>query len=202
MIANAKTTTLSLKQLVDGINRIFPFDILHQRVAFSLVGMLLLFRERQEQDPKFWNKLEIQLNSYRNAPNNSDYGRVLRQEAAKEISQILQLERHVIGDISDQVTRLTRSRHIARNRKERGAVNSELICEVRCPGCRKVTPFRLNLRETGQVGDKLYRIFRLSYSKSVENGVGLVVQKGRISGRMLYRPPFCDCRFLEKIQID
>jgi hypothetical protein len=197
LIADAGKTTLSPERLVDGINRIFPFDILHKTVASSMVGMRLSFAEREEQDPEFRNKLELQLDSYRNAPDNSDHGRVLRQEAAEEISQILQLDKHIMGNITDQVTRLTRSRHIARTRKERGAVNGEPICEVRCPGCREVSPFRLDLRETGQVGDKLYRIFG-----SLENGVGLVVQKGRISGRMLYGPPSCDCRFMERVQID
>jgi hypothetical protein len=201
-IVKAEKTTLSPEKLVDGINRVFPFDIIHKKAAFSMVGMVLSFRERQEHDPEFRNHLEIRLESYRNAPGDSDYGRGLRQEAAGEISDILQLDKHIFGDISDQVTRLTRSRHVARKRKERGAVGGEPICEVRCPGCRTVTLFRLDLRETGQVGDKLYRIPGLSYSESVENGVGLVLQEGRISGRMLYGPPACDCQLPEKVQID
>jgi len=47
-------------------------------------------------------------------------------------------------------------------------------CLARAPGCNIVTLFRLDLRETGQVGQEVYRILGLTYSESVEDGVGLV----------------------------
>jgi hypothetical protein len=106
-----------------------------------------------------------------------------------------------MGDYSSRVTRLTRSWYIASRRKNRGAVSGEPICEVRCPKCRIVTLFRLDLRDTGQLGDKLYRIAGLGYSESVEDGVGLVINIGRITGRMFYGPPACGCQLPEKVEI-
>lgn len=84
---------------------------------------------------------------------------------------------------------------------DRGPVGGEPICEVRCPKCRTVTLFRLDLRDTGRLGDKLYRIPGLGYSESVEDGVGLVINKGRITGRMFYGPPACGCQLPEKVEI-
>jgi hypothetical protein len=164
------------------------------------VNIVISFDELQERDNEFENSLKEQLNSYQSAPN-GELGNYHRRDAAQEISRILQLEKHIMGDISDQVTRLTRSRHVARHRKERGSVGGEPICEVRCPGCPIVTLFRLDLRITGGVGDKVYRIPGLGYSESVEDGVGLVINEGRITGRMYYGPPACDCQIIERIEI-
>jgi hypothetical protein len=149
---------------------------------------------------EFEFEVETQLESYYDAPD-GELGRNQRQAAAQEISEILQLGKHIFEDISDQVTRLTRSRHVARHRRDRGAVRGEPICEVRCPKCHIVTLFRLDLRDTGRLGDKLYRIPGLGYSESVEDGVGLVINSGRITGRMFYGPPACGCQLPEKVEI-
>jgi hypothetical protein len=199
-IAKAEGTTLSPERLVDGLNRVFPFDTMHRKAAWILVNMVFSFREYQERDNEFKSRIENQLESYNDAPDDEP-GRNQRRDAAQEILEILQLDKHIMGDISDQVTRLTRSRHIARHRRDRGVVSGEPICEVRCPKCRTVSPFRLDLRVTGQLGDKLYRIPGLGYSESVEDGVGLVINKGRITGRMLYGPPACGCQLPEKVEI-
>lgn len=114
---------------------------------------------------------------------------------------MLQLERNIARDLTSGVTRLTLSRYIARQRRDRGARHGEPICQVRCHNCRRITLFRLDLRETGREGDKIYRIPGLCYSKTVENGVGLVLKDGRITGRMLYGPPTCDCSVLQEIEI-
>jgi hypothetical protein len=181
-IANAEGITLSPERLVDGLNRVFPFDIMHKKAAWQTVNKVLSFRERQERDNEFESKVEEQLESYNDAPD-GEPGRNRRRDAAQEISEILQLDKHILGDISGQVTRLTRSRHIAQNRRDRRAVSGEPICEVRCPKCRTVTLFRLDLRDTGQLGDKLYRIPGLGYSESMEDGVGLVINKGKDYGQ-------------------
>ena len=199
-IANADGVILSVQRLVEGLNRVFPFDMMHVIAARVLVNMVISFGDLQERDNEFKNNLEERLNSYQSAPN-GDLGSYHRRDAAQEISRILQLETHIMGDISDQVTRLTRSRHVARRRKERGSVGGEPICEVRCPGCHIVTLFRVDLRLTARVGDKVYRIPGLGYSESVEDGVGLVINEGRITGRMYYGPPACDCEIIERIEI-
>lgn len=79
--------------------------------------------------------------------------------------------------------------------------NRTLICKVRCPSCQKVTLFVLDLRENGKVGDKVYRIPGLVYAGSVENGVGLVLDGERITGRMFHGPPACECLLTETIEI-
>jgi hypothetical protein len=200
-IANAEGVSLSVQRVVEGLNRVFAFDMNHVIAAGVLVNMMVSFGELQERDSEFENSLEEQLNSYRSALD-GELGKRPRQDAAQEISRILQLEKHIMGDMSGQVTRLTRSIHVARRRKERGSVGGEPVCEVRCPQCAIVTLFRLDLRITGRVGDKVYRIPGLGYSESVENGVGLVINEGRITGRMCYGPPACDCQIIERIEIE
>ena len=200
-VAQAEETLLSPEKLVDGLNRIFPFDIIHDKAAKLLVNMVLTFKERQEQDDEFETSLEEQLESYSTAPEGED-GSHQRREAAENISQILQLDKHIMGEISDQISRLTRSRHIARRRRDRGVVNGEAICEVRCPGCQSVTLFRLDLRDTAGVRHRVFRIQGLSYSEGVKDGVGLVINDGRITGRMFYGPPACDCHLPETIAIN
>jgi hypothetical protein len=200
-MAQAEGTLLSPEKLVDGLNRVFPFDMVHKEAARLLVDMVLTFRQRQEQDDEFESSLEEQLESYSTAPEGED-GSHQRREAAAKISQILQLDKHIMGEISDQITRLTRSRHIARRRRDRGVVNGEAICEVRCPGCQSVTLFRLDLRDTAGVRHKVFRIQGLSYSEGVEDGVGLVINNGRITGRMFYGPPACDCHLPETMTIN
>jgi hypothetical protein len=199
-IANAEGVILSAQRLIEGLNRVFPFDIMHATAARLLVNTVFSFGELQERDNEFENRLEEQLNSYQSA-SNGVLGNYRRRDAAQEISGILQLEKHIMGDMSGQVTRLTRSRHVARHRMKRGSVGGEPICEVRCPRCHIVTLFRLDLRITGRVGDKVHRIPGLGYSESVEDGVGLVISEGRITGRMCYGPPACDCQIIERIEI-
>ena len=199
-IANVEGVVLSVQRLVDGLNRVFPFDMMHVNVARVLLNMVISFGDLQERDDGFENKLEEQLSSYRSAPD-GELGSYGRRAAAEEISRILQLETHIMADISDQVTRLTRSRHVARRRKKRGSVGGEPLCEVKCPGCHVVTLFRLDLRLTARSGDKVYRIPGLGYSESVEDGVGLVINEGRITGRMYYGPPACGCEIIERIEI-
>jgi hypothetical protein len=199
-IAGAEGIQLSPERLVDGLNRVFPFDNMHKRAALQMVDMVFSFSERQERDNDFKYKVEKQLESYIAAPD-GEPGSGRRLDAAREISEILQLDKYIMGDYSSRVTRLTRSWYIASRRKNRGAVSGEPICEVRCPKCRIVTLFRLDLRDTGQLGDKLYRIAGLGYSESVEDGVGLVINIGRITGRMFYGPPACGCQLPEKVEI-
>ncbi|EPE31825.1 hypothetical protein GLAREA_11907 [Glarea lozoyensis ATCC 20868] len=199
--AAAEEIPLSPEKLVDSMNRVFPFDMIHQQAARVLVNMVFKFEECQERDNNFQTRLKEQLEIY-GAASVGEEGSLQRRNAAEEISKALELERHILGEISDQITRLTRSRHVARRRKERGVELGEAICQVRCLTCRCVTLFRLDLRDTADLGHKVFRIPGLSYSEGVENGIGLVVGDGRITGRMFYGPPACDCRFSEIVEIN
>lgn len=80
-------------------------------------------------------------------------------------------------------------------------MGGELICEARCPSCPVVTLFRLDLRITGLVGGKVYRIPDLGYAESVEDGVGLVLNRGRITSRSFYGPRACICELVDTIEI-
>ncbi|KAM7213440.1 hypothetical protein V8F06_011178 [Rhypophila decipiens] len=186
-------TGLSPRDLVDGLSRVFPFDEIHKKLARHIVSMPFTFEEIQDQDPEFGERIQDCLDRYRDG----------REGVAQEISDALALETNVAGDLSNDITRLTRSRHLARHRKSRGgSIGGEPVCLVRCGGCDRVTPFRLDLRDTGRTGHLVYRIPGLAYADTVRDGVGLVLdQEGRINGRMLYGPPACGCNLLEDVEI-
>lgn len=102
---------------------------------------------------------------------------------------------------SEALTRFSCSRYIAQRRRDRGMKNGEPVCLVRCPGCRSVTLLRLDLRDTAAIGHKVFCIPGLSYEDGLKNGIGLIIEGGRITGRMLYGIPACDCRLSETIGI-
>jgi hypothetical protein len=198
-IAHTEGLVLSPNDLYDAIGCVFPFDRMHSRMARAMVNMVFSFDERQTQDSEFSTKLSEHLGLYTEVSGEGRKSQVL--DAAQSITTLLQLDTHIMGTISAEVTRLTRSRHVARRRKARGAVKGEPLCEVRCPKCHKTTLLRLDLRVTGNAGDIVYRIPRLSYSESVNDGVGLVLRDGRITGRMLYGKPACNCQLEEALEI-
>jgi hypothetical protein len=47
-MAQAERTLLSPEKLVDGLNRVFPFDMVYKEAARLLIDMVLIFRQRQE----------------------------------------------------------------------------------------------------------------------------------------------------------
>ncbi len=147
------------------------------------------YRELQEQDGEFAEGIDERVTDYTNAPE-GEPGKSQREAAVAEIARILDLERNIMR-FSTPVTRLTRSRHIARRRRNRGAVGGEPVCRVKCPGCSTCSLLRLDLRTTATPGAKVYRIAGLTNTESVKDGVGLDLQNGRIVGRMLYGAPAC-----------
>ncbi|KAK4159914.1 hypothetical protein QBC43DRAFT_326336 [Cladorrhinum sp. PSN259] len=195
------TTRLPAAELVDGLNRIFPFDTIHTTMARIMANLVYTLEGRQAQDRRFTYRLDRCIEEYLSAPPRS----IQRRYVAQRVTQLLRYDTHIAGNISAEVTRLTKSRHIARSRRKRGAdANGEPICAVRCPeaACRALTVFRLDLRENAKVGDGLYRFPGLSYSETVENCVGLVIDDGgRITGRMLYGPPRCGCQTTQTVEI-
>ncbi|KAH0538167.1 hypothetical protein FGG08_005225 [Glutinoglossum americanum] len=199
-MARGEGTDLSAKRLVEGLNCVFPFDFNHSKAAQALHGMVFSFQELQEQDGEFAQSIDEQVANYANAPG-GEPGKSQREAAVAEIARILELER-IIMQFATPVTRLTRSRHIARRRRDQGAEGGEPICRVKCPRCSKCSLLRLDLRTTATLGAKIYRIAGLTYCESVKDGVGLVLQNRRIVGRMLYGAPACGCRLPEIVQIE
>ncbi|KAL5382942.1 hypothetical protein DPSP01_006211 [Paraphaeosphaeria sporulosa] len=139
VIARSNGTILSPQPLYDGLIHVFPFDANHKKMAWLLARMVFSFEECQENDHEFTARLERQLEVF-NAGNETWRNR--RRDATEEISRILELERHIAGDISNQITRLTRSRLIARHRNARGAKDGEPICEIRSDNLSSLFKFK------------------------------------------------------------
>lgn len=115
------------------------------------------------------------------------------KQLIKEIIEILQFEKQLLEPVSSNITRLNRFRVLVERRIERGAIGGEPIYEVICSECCRSTLFRLDLRDNAVISDTIYRIPGLSFTETLERGVGLVIRGGRIMGRMLYAPPICIC---------
>ena len=197
-LADREHTLIYPETLVEGLYRVFPLDVMYERLPRRTPDMDLSFKQRREREPDFEPRLLDQIDAYYMAPEGTP-GKYRRQDAAEKISEILRLE--VEYSVDSPGTRLSMARLAARRRQERGTTTGDPICEVRCPKCLKVTLYRLDLRETGGIGDEVYRIPGLCYSLGVEDGVGLVISEGRITGRMFHGPPACDCQACEKVEI-
>ncbi|KAH7309704.1 hypothetical protein B0I35DRAFT_440487 [Stachybotrys elegans] len=196
----AGTRNLSAAELVDGLNRIFPLGSMDMRHAQQQEGVVYTMEGRENQDRSFRFKVERYLAEYFAVPSQS----LQRRYAAYKLTQLLKYDTPIMVNNSAQVTRFGKSRHIAISRRQRGAINGEPICEVRCleSTCRAITLLRLDLRVNAEIGDKVYRIPGLSYSETLQDGMGVVLNKeGRITGRMLYGPPGCPCQPRESVEI-
>ena len=202
-IAKSADKDLTAADLVDGLNRIFPFDIIHTKLAELQAGIRYSLEERRDQDRSFAVRIERYVAEYSAAPA-GEAGNPQRRYAAQRVMRLMKYLTHIAGNISSEITRLTKSRHISRGRRERGAAGGEPICEVKCPGsqCQTRTVLRLDLRTTAAVGDEVYRIPGLSYAEGTEDGIGLVLSaKSRITGRMRFGPPTCGCTLRHRVDI-
>jgi len=146
---------LTAADLFDGLNRIFPFDVIHTIMAQLVGNVAYTLEARQAQDRRFTSKVDRCIAEFLAAPP----GGAQRRFVAQRVTQLLKYDTHIAGNISAEITRLTKSRHIARSRRARGAAGGEPICAVRCPeaACQALTVLRLDLRDTGKAGDKVYR---------------------------------------------
>ncbi|KAK0750229.1 hypothetical protein B0T18DRAFT_389688 [Schizothecium vesticola] len=195
-VAKAEGVEMSPELLVDGLNRIFPLGDTHQEMAQENCRMFS-FADLGGRDPVFANRIRGLLTEYEEADDGSSLA-----QAAQSISDALGLEEDIVRLRDLYITCLTSSKRMAGQREKRGVKGGDPICKVRCPECRRVTLFRLDLRETGGVGQRVYRIPGLAYRDSIKDGVGLVIDKeGRITGRMFYGPPACDCRLMVEVEI-
>jgi hypothetical protein len=104
-------------------------------------------------------------------------------------------------DSDIDITRFSIASKNANRRKQRGLNAQEPICTVKCVFCGMRSLFRLDLRATAAVGARVYRISGLAYSQTVKNGVGLVIQDGRIVGRMISGTRACGCTRTEIVRI-
>lgn len=121
-------------------------------------------------------------------------------ELAILLGQRLGLDRPIPGRLGN-LTRHVVSRGQALLRKNRGGGDGEPLCWVRCAGCSAVFLLRLDLRPSARVGDKVYRIPGLEYWGTIPDGVGLILQEGRIVGRMLHGASTCACKIPEMVEI-
>lgn len=100
-----------------------------------------------------------------------------------------------------------RTRDVTRRAKWRrvrdGGANGA-ICKVVCEQCQTKCLYELDLRRTGRVGAKVYRIPGMTLSSSSQSGVGLIVFNNRIVGRLRYGTPTgCQCeRRMERVQLN
>ncbi|KAM7205135.1 hypothetical protein V8F20_003272 [Naviculisporaceae sp. PSN 640] len=189
-------------ELVDGLNRIFPFNAMETGMAQDIKNLVYTFEGLQAEDQSFETKIDWCIAKFMAAPP----GSARRQSVARRVTTFMKYDVHIAGDLfaNYHFTRLSRSMSIAFSRRARGAPRGEPICVVRCPvaACRVRAMYRLDLRETAKVGDRVYRFPGLSYTLTAENGVGLVINgEGRITGRMLFDPPSCGCRVRQTVDI-
>lgn len=195
-VAKAEGAEVSPQLLVDSLNRVFPLEDMYQERARQN-GWLFSFADLDGQDAEFSDRIRGLLKEYEDA---GDVSRLA--QVAQSISDALGLEAKFIEDGYANITRLRHSMYMADQREKRGAKGGDPICKVRCPGCRRVALFRLDLRETGGVGQQVYRIPGLTYANSNKDGVGLVIDKeGRITGRMFFGTPACDCRLMVDVEV-
>jgi hypothetical protein len=199
LVAIAQTAGFVLlpENFYDAIDNVFSINN-HRKNMVREQGIepniVFSFNERRTQDPEFSAKLLEYLDFYIKMSAEGRTAQVL--EAAQSMTTLLQLDMYFPG----AYTRLGYLEMIAFTRKARGAVKGEPLCELRCPECHKTTLLRLDLRETGNVGDIVYQIPGLSYTLTGDC-VGLVLRDGRITGRMLYGKPACNCRRQETVEI-
>jgi hypothetical protein len=178
------TCTGGIMNFVSAITRLFPVDINHKKAATILHRTPpLSYEEHTNADPTFVTRLQAAID----------------ERSGSQILSILKLDHELIG-IGSDITRLTLARSSS---KEFHAVTklNQHICTVQCNGCRERHLFRLELRENVQMGAEIYRIPGLSYSRTVENGVGLVIQEQQIVGRMVYGAPACNCHLNQLVLI-
>lgn len=192
-IAQKEQRVLLPQELLGGLNSVFPPDMMHSHLTSNIASIdpleepvIDILRER----------LEII-----GSTGDSTVANQYLKRLANEIAEILQFERQLLEPVSSNVTRLNRSRVLAERRMERGAVGGEPVCEVICPQCCRSTLLRLDLRDNAAVGDTVYRIPGLSYAEALKGGVGLVIRRGRITGRMLYGPPTCTCQLRMLVEL-
>ena len=196
-MAQKEQRVLSPQRLLSGLNSVFPLDMMHALLhthqtsnieSIDLPEGFAIDRLRE--------RLGMIESTGDSTVANYDYALL-----AKEVAELLQFERQLLEPVSSNVTRLNRSRVLAKRRMERGAVGGEPICEVICPQCSWSTLLRLDLRDNAAVGDTVCRIPGLSYAETLEGGVGLVIRGGRITGRMLYGTQTCACRLRMLVEL-
>ncbi len=199
-MAHGDGTVLSAKNLVDGLYRVFPLEHFYSTAIPKPHDVAFSYEDLQNRDMRFAKKIEKLLAIYVNAPKGGP-GASLREAVALEISRMLMLKQQTKGS-KTSITRLVSSCTIAMRHRDRGVVRGESICRVRCPNCSVRSLLRLDLRDNATAGAKVFWIPELTYSKTVEGGVGIVLHERRIVGRMLHGTTYCGCRLPERVRIE
>jgi hypothetical protein len=116
-------------------------------------------------------------------------------------------------DISQQLIDLTGlakpKSHVSVSRIEMAAKEAdwygkrmEGLARIRCKFCARRSLFRLRAWEEPKPEiAQVYRIPGLLYDKTVPEGVGLVICKKRILGKMTSGTPACECHRSELVEV-
>ncbi|KAL1622575.1 hypothetical protein SLS56_008686 [Neofusicoccum ribis] len=78
------------------------------------------------------------------------------------------------------------------------------ILEIHCHRCHKGSLYRAALlKHPSKVQmATAYRIPGLSYEYTLSDGIGIIVQDGKIIGRMIWARPACECREIEEVELE
>ena len=78
----------------------------------------------------------------------------------------------------------------------------ESLSRIRCKFCGRRALFRLTVWGDPELeATQVYRIPELLFDESVPDGVGLVVCRGTVIGKVIFGTPYCDCCRSEKVYL-
>jgi len=75
------------------------------------------------------------------------------------------------------------------------------VATIRCRTCLQDFPFRLELLGDPADVAEVYRIPGLEYTHTLQGGVGSVVSRGEIIGRMRSGTHACSCKLLVDVEL-
>jgi len=80
--------------------------------------------------------------------------------------------------------------------------NMECLGRIRCKFCAQRSLFRLTIwQEPKLEAPQVYRIPGLLFDETVPDSVGIVICRGLVIGKMVYRTPACGCRRSERVNL-
>ena len=118
---------------------------------------------------------------------------------AKKMITLLQLDRPG-KQAADSRMSITHAE--AKWYRERYGKEMEGLGRIRCKFCGRRALFRLTAWGNPELeATQVYRIPELLFDESVPDGVGLVVCRETVIGKMIYGTPYCDCCRSEKVYL-
>lgn len=198
----------SVPDFVDNVARVYPVHLFFSRWAaegrpgYDRIPSSLA--DYVELDPAFPEKLVELLRAYREAADVDSTTTLTTAETspraavAHKISDLMMLDVQY-GPMGNDRRIRDAMRHAAHRLKKE--TTQEPLCAVACRHCAKRSVFRLDLRIEAKVGATVYRIKELAFGATVDDGVGVMVQDGKVVGRMRYGIPACKCGVKDMVVI-